>query len=152
MYTVGFQFGSYKYITGIKPVLQEYSWWIELVRKIAPQADKFEIRCWPDEPEAIATGQQFGEQKENTETNELVFQGPISEAFLKHVCTDGFDKNGGLKWFTINFYQGEEILFHTGHYGTEPYIFLKTEEEVRKIEEWSRKHPIIIRVDVYEPC
>lgn len=150
MYTVGFQFDLYKHTTGIKPVLQDYSWWIALVRNIAHQADTFEIRCWSDEPEAIATGQRFGMQLENIETTELVFQGPISEAFLKHVWEDGFDENGGLKWFTIIFYQGEQPLFHSEHYGIEPYVFLKTEEEAHKLEEWSRKYPIISRVDLYE--
>ncbi|MDD4437754.1 MAG: hypothetical protein PHS04_06955 [Tissierellia bacterium] len=148
MYAVGFQFDLYKHTTGIKPVLQDYSWWIALVSKIASQVDKFEIRCWSDETEAIVTGQQFGEQLENIETTELVFQGQISEAFLGHIYVDGFDENGGLKWFTINLYQGEELLFHSGHYGTEPFVFVKTKEKAQQLEGWSKQYPIISRVDI----
>ena len=143
MYIVGFHFDLYRKTTGTKSVLQDYSWWIELVKNIANQADNFEIRCWSDEPEAIATGQKFGMQLENIETTELVFQGSISEVFLEHIYEDGFDENGGLKCFTINFYQGEELLFHSGHYGTELYVLLKTEEEVHKLEQWCKQYPII---------
>jgi hypothetical protein len=150
MYTVGFQFDIYKHITGIKPILQDYSWWFELVRKIGHQADIFEIRCWSDESEAIATGRQFGMQLENIETTELVFQGPISEEFLEYICENGFDENGGLKWFTIIFYQGEQPLFHSEHYGTEPYVFLKTKKEAHKLEQWSKQYSIINRVDLHE--
>jgi len=149
MYTVGFMFHQCKYVNGIKSVLQDFSWWFDLVINIACKADTFEIRCWPGESEAIATGRRFGKQLKNFETNELVFKGPISEAFLKHICEDGFDDDGALKWFTLNFYKGEELIFHSGHYGTEPYIFLKTEEEVQRLEEWSKKYPVISRVDIY---
>jgi len=149
MYTALFLFDTYIRPTG-KEYLRDYSWWIELVSKIAPKADKFEIRCWPGETEAIATGMRFGEQIENNQTNELVFKGQISEAFLKHIYEDGFDRDGALKWFTLNFYKGKEDLFHFGHYGTEPVIQLKTEEEVSKLKEWSRKYTVITRVDVFE--
>lgn len=150
MFVVEFHFNLYKETTGTKSVLQDYSWWIALVRNIANQADYFEIRCWSDEIEAITTGQKFGIQLENIETTELVFRGSISEVFLEYICENGFDEYGGLKWFTINFYQGEEFLFHSGHYGTEPYVFLKTEEEAHKLEQWSKQYPIISRVDRYE--
>ncbi len=58
MYAVGFHFDRYKCTIGSNPVLQDYSWWIALVGIIAPQADKFEIRCCSDEPEAMAMGQR----------------------------------------------------------------------------------------------
>lgn len=150
MYVVGFMFHQCKYVNGIKAVLQDYSWWFDLVKNIAGRADTFEIRCWPGETEAIATGQRFGVQLENLETKELVFKGPISEAFLEHIYNDGFDNDGVLKWFTLDFYKGEELIFESGHYGTEPYVFVKTEEEVHKLKEWSKKYPVISRVDVHK--
>lgn len=137
-----------KYNNGIKDVLDDYSWWIALVEKLAPKANKFEIRCWQDEQEAIATGQQFGKQQENKETEEIVFEGKINEAFLHHICTNFLDKYGGLKWFTLNFYSVEELLLHFGHYGTEPVLFVKTKEEAQQFIEWSKHYPIINRVDV----
>lgn len=122
MYIVSFLFNSTKYVDGLKARLEDYSWWFALVRKFAPQADIFEIRCWPGEWEAFATGRRFGEQIENKMTRELVFRGPVTEAFLKHICEDTFDENGVLKWFTLNFKRGEEMLFDSEHYGTEPYF------------------------------
>lgn len=148
MYTVGFQVG-YKYVGGLGTVLEDRSWWLELARKTGSNADVFEIRCWPGENEAIATGRRFGEQVENNESREIVFRGPVSEAFLQHVCEEGFDECGMLKYFTLYFYKGNEPLFQSEHYGTEPYFFLKTEEEVQKLEEWSRGFPSITRVDVF---
>ncbi|SHJ27433.1 hypothetical protein [Thermoclostridium caenicola] len=58
MYTVLFQFFGHIKYAGYKPVLDDYSWWFDLVSKIVRQADRFEIRCWPEEPAAIATGRQ----------------------------------------------------------------------------------------------
>jgi hypothetical protein len=148
MYTVTFHFDRYRLSSG-KPVIRDYIWWVALVGNIAHQADNFQIRCWPDEPDAIATGQRFGTQSENTVSSELVYQGSITEDFIKHICSDGFDENGGLKWFTIFFKQGEQCLFRSELYGTEPYIFLKTEEQVHQLVEWSKQYPIISRIDQY---
>jgi hypothetical protein len=69
----------------LKEPLPDYSWWIALIKDIARRADRFEIRCWADEPESIAAGQMFSTQLENTETTEVVFQGSITEAFLEHM-------------------------------------------------------------------
>lgn len=148
MYAVGFQFSRYL-DTGVKPVLEDYTWWVELVYTIAQCADRFEIRCWPDEPEALATGRQYGQPIANHETLERIFQGPLTTAFVERICGDGWDRHGGLKWFAINFYKGEKLLFHSGHYGTEPVVFVQTLREAARWEEWSRKHPLISRVDVY---
>ena len=149
MYIVAFQF-TCRWIAHIdKPVIQDYSWWIALVRKVAHRADRFQIRCWPDEPEAIAAGQRFGTQVKNTRSSELVFTGPVTNVFIEHICENGFDENGVLKWFTIIFRQGEQDLFFSEHYGTEPYIFLKTEEGVEQFVQWSKQYPIISRVDCH---
>lgn len=148
MYIVAFQIEISDHEN--KQILEDYSWWPELVKKIASKADKFEIRCWPDEPEAIATGQRFGRQIENKRTTEAVFKGPITEAFLQHICRDYLDEAGALKWFTLNLYRGEEGLFHSGHYGSEPVVYVKTKEEMLQLKEWSKQYPAIWRVDVHK--
>lgn len=148
MYRIAFQVELYD--SGVKQILEDYSWWIDLVGKIASEADKFEIRCWPDELEAIATGQQFGKQIENKRTTELVFKGPITEEFLRNICNEFLDETGALKWFTLNFYRGNDELFHSGHYGSEPIIYVKTKEEIQQFKEWSKQYPTINRVDVFK--
>lgn len=81
MYSMGFQFDLKKYTTRFKAVLQDYSWWIVLVSKIAPQANKLEIRCWSDEIEAIVTGQQFGRQLENMKQLSWYFKDQYPKRF-----------------------------------------------------------------------
>lgn len=147
MYTILFQFDAD--FSDIKPILEDYSWWVALVRKVASGSDTFEIRCWNDEPEAIQIGKRYGEQIENETTQEFVFKGPLSETFLEEICENGLDEKGALKYFTINFYHGDKLLFHSGHYGTEPVIFVKTKEDAQQLEEWSRHYPIIRRVDLF---
>jgi len=40
----------------------------------------------------------------------------ITEALLEHICMDGFDENGGLKWFTIICFKGEQHLYSVFHH------------------------------------
>lgn len=45
-----------------REIFDDYDWWKELVSRAAQGADRFELRCWEDEREGIAFGQQYGEQ------------------------------------------------------------------------------------------
>lgn len=144
MYTVMFEIDTDN--NGIKPVLDDYSWWMDLARKIAIQSKTFEIRCWKDEAEAISIGKRFGKPVENHETTEIVFTGLVTNTFVDYLCDD---KCHVSQIFTLNFYMGEELLFHSGHYGTEPVIFVKTKEEVQQLEEWSKQYPVIRAMNVY---
>lgn len=149
MYTVAFQFER-RYADGFKALLRDYSWWKDLVGMAASQADAFELRCWPEEPEAVALGRRFGSQVENTMTGEMVIRGLVTDDFLREIWENGLDDTGCLKWFTLNFYRGDTPLFYSEHYGAEPYLFMETLEEVEKLRAWCEKYPVITRVDVFE--
>ncbi len=64
-----------------REIFDGYDWWKELVSRAAQGADRFELRCWEDEREGIAFGQQYGEQQEST-TQELVYTGALSQEAL----------------------------------------------------------------------
>lgn len=42
-----------------KEQFEEYDWWKELVRKAAEKTDSFQLRCWEDEKEGIAFGENL---------------------------------------------------------------------------------------------
>ncbi len=45
-----------------KEIFESCDWWKELVSRAAQDADRFEVRCWEDEQEGIAFGQQYGQK------------------------------------------------------------------------------------------
>ena len=146
--TLGFYFEQYCLNGNNRPSLGDYSWWHVAVRKICARATDFEIRCWPDEPEAIETGRRFGSQVENTETQELVFRGKVTEAFCRTLCTQ-YLASGTLRWFTLILYQNETALLSSEHYGAEMYLLNLAEEELHRVQTIARRYPAIAQVNVY---
>lgn len=140
--TVCFFFNKFQTI-GPKPVLSDYSWWAALVVRIAPMADRFMLRCWPDEAQAIADGQRFGASTENPSTAELVFTGPFRDALFQHLQEVCRNSREGLPWFSLMFFRGEQLLCSSEHYGTELFLFDLTAQEADEWEQWSRQYPVI---------
>ena len=105
-----------------REIFDSYDWWKELVSRAAQGADRFELRCWEDEPEGIAFGQQYGEQQEST-TQELVYTGALSQEALAALLDGCVAADGALSYFTLNLYSGEKMLFSSSHYGSEGYWF-----------------------------
>lgn len=131
------------------PKLDSYDYWEEMVSKLCETATDFEIRCWSDEMPAIESGKKFGKQVENRETLELVFQGRITPGFISELLVNCLTEAGHLKWFTLNLMKGDRMIFHSGHYGTEPYLSDISDAEIDKIKEWTKAFPEILRVDVF---
>ena len=101
-----------------REIFENYDWWKELTAKAAEGADRFEVRCWEDEREGIAFGQQYGEQQEST-TQELVYTGALSQEALDALLDGCVAADGALSYFTLNLYSGEKMLFSSSHYGSE---------------------------------
>ena len=89
-----------------REIFDDYDWWKELVSRAAQGADRFELRCWEDEREGIAFGQQYGEQQEST-TQELVYTGALSQEALAALLDGCVAADGALSYFTLNLYSGE---------------------------------------------
>lgn len=148
-YTAGFHFDGYRFTEGSKPILKDYSWWVDLVQQICKTATDFEIRCWEDETEAIRTGKQFGIPVNNQETGELVFKGELTPAFRQELLINYLSAEQCLKWFTLSFNEGDKLIFSSEHYGAEPYLFNLTEGQVKDVRKWAKDYPAITRVDVF---
>ncbi len=130
-------------------IWEDYSWWIDLVNKSLKKADTFEMRLWPDDVEAIESGLKYGTKINNEETEEIVFQGKVTNDFEIEVQENFTSREGYIKWFTLNLYHGKKLLFSSGHYGDETLVFDLSEEESHQIQDWAKQYPIIKRVDVY---
>ena len=114
-------------------IWEDYSWWIDLINKSLKKADAFEMRLWPDDVEAIESGFKYGKKINNEETEEIVFQGKVTNDFEIEVQENFISREGYIKWFTLNLYHGEKLLFSSGHYGDETLVFDLSEEESRQI-------------------
>lgn len=132
------------------PIFADYSWWVDIVKKSLNKADTFEIKVWPYDEEAIESGRRYGEKIDNEETREIVFQGKVRNDFDMEVKENFLSKEGFIKWFTLNLYNGKKLLFSSQHYGDETLIFDLSEEEVEQIQEWAKQYNMIKRVSVYE--
>lgn len=93
-----------------KEIFESCDWWKELVSRAAQDADRFEVRCWEDEQEGIAFGQQYG-QKQESSTKEIVFAGELTGQALSALVGDCVGADGVLKYFTLNLYAGGKLLF-----------------------------------------
>ena len=131
-------------------IFADYSWWVDLVKKSLNKADTFETRVWSEDGEAIESGIKYGKKIDNEETREIVFQGKVTNDFEIEVKENFLSKEGFVKWFTLNLYNGKKLLFSSQHYGDETLIFDLSEEGVDQIQEWAKQYRIIKRVDVYE--
>ena len=78
-----------------KEIFESCDWWKELVSKAAQDADRFEVRCWEDEQEGIAFGQQYG-QKQESSTKEIVFAGELTGQALSVLVDDCVGADGVL--------------------------------------------------------
>ena len=110
--------------------------------RAAQGADRFELRCWEDEREGIAFGQQYGEQQEST-TQELVYTGALSQEALAALLDGCVAADGALSCFTLNLYSGEKMLFSSSHYGSEVYWFQDSFAEIGFLMMLAKKHPCI---------
>ena len=129
--------------------LKDYRLWKSLACKLGDTSTKFEIRCWRDELYAIETGEHFGKQIVNMETQELVFQGEVTEGFIKEISENYLTPTGALKWFTIVFYHQDEMICTCGHYGSEICFLSLPDGEIELTCQWLEKFEEVYRVDVF---
>lgn len=133
-----------------KSSLKDYLWWVSIVPKVCESADNFEIRCWSYEEEAIRTGQKYGKAVKNTESAEVVFKGKITSEFVNEITSNYLDSQNSLKWFTIIFYMDTTMLFASEHYGSEPYLFQLSKEDLQELKKWVKQYSCILGLHIYE--
>jgi hypothetical protein len=149
MYQVGLVC-RYHLTNDCKTILDDYSWWISIVRRFCKIADYFEIRCWAGETEAIETGIRYGNPVKNSSTDELVFKGSITDEFEKEITSLYFNKDNCLKWFTLIIYKDETILFLSEHYGSEIHLLNITEDDIKSVKSRVELYSILEIQHIYE--
>jgi hypothetical protein len=113
-------------------------------------ATEFEIRCWKNEVLSIETCEKFGECVSNFETEEIVYQGKITEEFISEIINNNMTEDGRLKWFSIFFKKDKKIIFSSEHYGTEIIIRRIVEEEIDVIKEFLKQFKEVDYVHILE--
>lgn len=140
MYTLEFE--THETNENCKEIFSEYDWWKELVQKAAEKATRFEIHCWKDEEEGIAFGEKFGTELESTD-HERAFAGDLTAEALAEMTENCVSEEGCLKYFTLNLYDGEKLLFTSEHYGYEVHWMAKGFAEMGFLMALVKNHPII---------
>ena len=113
-----------------KEIFESCDWWKELVSRAAQDADR------------VAFGQQYG-QKQESSTKEIVFAGELTGQALSALVGDCVGADGVLKYFTLNLYAGEKLLFSSSHYGSEIYWMKDSFAEIGFLMMLTKKYPLI---------
>ena len=99
------------------------------------KSDCFEIHCWNEEIKS----QFYPEIEIRKEDNLTIFHGKITDAFVRYLYNNKTNKDGELKWFTVNLLKEEGIVFHSSHWGTEIFVPNVREKEISFIKSVSPK-------------
>lgn len=105
------------------------SWWKRLILLFAQPDTPFEIHCWQDEPQWIATAQQFGTVLQSPEGFDgVIVAGTVTQPLIDvlqqiETPTDTEIYNKQAPFFSI-FLNG----FSSEHYGTELHITVPPEQ------------------------
>ena len=132
------------------PYTKSYDFWKAMIQKTSQVATEFEIRCWKNEALAIETGEKFGERVNNFETEEVVYQGKITEEFISEILNNYLTGDGRLKWFSIFLKKDKKNIFNSEHYGTVIVVRGISKEEFDVINDFSKKFKEVAYVDIWE--
>ncbi|EDL63492.1 hypothetical protein [Bacillus sp. SG-1] len=89
-----------------KPVSGDYKYWFSLISAFLKKSDTIEIHCWNEEidtvEEIVSLKQGF---KKINEENLTIFKGKVTSIIIKFILNNYCNKQGELKWFTLNLYK-----------------------------------------------
>jgi len=111
------------------PLNDNYDYWGLVIKDFLLKSNIIEIQCWNDETDLIEEMKSlFTESRQ--EENLFIVKGKVTSTIEEYLTNKYLNKKGKFKWFTINFYDDNEIVFQSGHWGTEIFIPNILEEEV----------------------
>ena len=113
-------------------MLENYDYWVPLMKYFIQKSDTIEIHCWNEEKEVIQeTKAFFQDDPELPEDMELtIFQGILTEDISHHLLYNHIAEMENIKWFSIFFSKGDTTMFHSEHWGTEFFAPNISEEEI----------------------
>lgn len=118
-----FQIPTYttKNSTFPRPYKKQYAHWVPLLKYYLEKANRVEIHCWNDEKEIISEIKSFQLETVVGETI-TIFRGNKTESLSNYLLSNHLNENDKLKWFTVNLFDEQHLVFHSGHWGTEFYV------------------------------
>ncbi len=128
---------------------EDYNWWVETLNYFVDKADSFEMRLWKEDLESIESAEKQGQKEENTKTDELVYKGHVGESFKKEVLENYLNKDGYIKWFSLNLWKNGELILSSEHYGSHLHVYVK-EKDLIALRRIRKRNPIILGLDILD--
>ncbi|TCO67709.1 hypothetical protein [Marinisporobacter balticus] len=128
-----FETGEVRKTVGGTMIPISYDFWKPLIDYFIKRCNKFRIDCWYEEVEGIQRAQLFGESVQSDINNMKIFEGQITEQFIKELIEHPFDKEGKIKWFSIFFMNDKDMILSSEHYGSEFSTGWITDEDIEFI-------------------
>lgn len=123
-----------------------YDFWTPLMSYFIKKSTHFRIDCWINEKEPIDRAKDFGSIIDTDIKNMKIFEGKITDDFIKELIYNPFDDEGKIKWFSIFLMKGEEDVISSEHYGREFATGWLGKEDINYI---SSIIPKEFRLDIY---
>lgn len=128
-----------------KPTNENYDYWNPLLNYFLTRSDTIEIHCWNEEIETINELKLLfnGKMDMVKEENITIFKLIKSTITIDYLLNNSVNKNGELKWFTVNLEKLMKPVFHSGHWGTEFFIPNVTKEDIAYIKSITPERAIL---------
>ena len=114
------------------PLNANYDYWVLIIKDFLLKSKIIEIQCWNDETDLIEELKSLFKEPLQcaNEDNLFIIKGKVTSTIEEYLNKKYLNEKGKFKWFTINFYNDNKIVFQSGHWGTEIFIPNIFEEEV----------------------
>lgn len=100
------------------PLPENYHYWVPLIQNYLNKTELIEIHCWNEEKEILTEINSLFDTASNVETNLTIFKFSKNRK-IEDYLTQHYEMGKKFKWFTVNFYKGSNVIFHSGHWATE---------------------------------
>ncbi|WP_423410092.1 hypothetical protein AABM38_09190 [Heyndrickxia sp. MSNUG] len=100
------------------PLPENYNYWVPLTQYYLKKTNLIEIHCWNEEKEILTEINSLFGAVINVETNLTIFKFSKNRK-IEDYLTQQYKVAEKFKWFTVNFYSGSNVIFHSGHWATE---------------------------------
>lgn len=100
---------------------QDYDYWLKLMAYYLERANSVEVHIWNEEVEVI----RELEAKTTLHKRDLLplmmtsFTGTITPKLIHFILNEAFNSRGLIKWFSIFLKRDGQLLFESGHNGSE---------------------------------
>lgn len=132
-----------------KPMLENYKFWENIYYYFKNYITCVEIKCWDDEPLAIKSIEKYCKKMNSDSDDEIIYKGIFTDEFGNELINNYLSKDNTFKWFIINFYNNNKLIFHSGHYGTEMICKELSKEKLNNLLDIAQEYDIISKYNIF---